>query len=213
MARILTVLAVLAVLALVHVTQVRAQAPQQPAAGNASTGRDVFAKTGCTACHGPEGGGTAAAPALAGTALQLPAFVSYVRKPTGIMPPHPPQQISDQSLADVHAFLRSVAAAPPAAQGAAQAPPGRVDAGGALYAKVGCYQCHGNEGQCGLSGPRVAPNPIPYARFLQYVRHPTGEMPPYTEKVLSNQDVADIYAFVQARPQPPAVNTIPQLEP
>ena len=61
------------------------------------------------------------------------------------------------------------------------------------------------------AGPRLGPDPIPFARFAQYVRSPTGEMPPYTEKVLSNQEMADIYAFVQTRPRPPAVNSIPQL--
>jgi hypothetical protein len=32
-------------------------------------------------------------------------------------------------------------------------------------------------------------------------------MPPYTEKV-SNQDMADISAFLQARPRPPAAVTL-----
>jgi len=93
------------------------------------------------------------------------------------------------------------------------APPGRVDAGGVLYKKVGCYQCHANEAQGGLSGPRIGPNLVPFARFFDYIRKPTGEMPPYTPKVLSDQDIADIYAWVQARPRPPAVNTLPQLAP
>jgi mono/diheme cytochrome c family protein len=38
-------------------------------------------------------------------------------------------------------------------------------------------------------------------------------MPPYALKVLSDQDIADIYAWVQARPRPPAVTAIPQLTP
>jgi len=92
-------------------------------------------------------------------------------------------------------------------------PPGRVDAGGVLYKKVGCYQCHANEAQGGLSGPRIGPNVVPIARFSDYIRKPTGEMPPYTAKVLTDRDIADIYAWVQARPRPPAVNTLPQLAP
>jgi mono/diheme cytochrome c family protein len=95
----------------------------------------------------------------------------------------------------------------------AAAPPGRVEAGGALFKKVGCYQCHANEAQGGLSGPRIGPNLFPFARFSGYVRKPTGEMPPYALKVLSDQDIADIYAWVQARPRPPAVTAIPQLTP
>ena len=93
------------------------------------------------------------------------------------------------------------------------APKGRIEAGGVLFKKVGCYQCHSNEAQGGLSGPRIGPNVVSFIRFSQYVRNPAGDMPPYTSKVLSDQDVADIYAWVQARPRPPAVSTIPQLAP
>ena len=89
----------------------------------------------------------------------------------------------------------------------------QVEAGAALYKKTGCFQCHVNEAQGGANGPRLGPNPIPLARFVQYVRRPTGDMPPYTAKVLSDRDLADIYAFVQTRKPPPPVNTIPQLTP
>ena len=99
----------------------------------------------------------------------------------------------------------------PAAPGAA--PAGKIDNGGVLFKKVGCYQCHANEAQGGLSGPRIGPALFPWARFLDYTRKPSGEMPPYSAKVLTDQDVADIYAWVNARPRPPAVNSLPQLAP
>ena len=86
-----------------------------------------------------------------------------------------------------------------------------VDAGAALYKKKGCYECHVNDAQGGPQGPRIGPNPIPLPRFTTYIRNPTGDMPPFTEKVLSNQELADIYAFLQARPQPKPVNSIPLL--
>lgn len=101
--------------------------------------------------------------------------------------------------------------AKPAAPAQGSVPAGKVENGGVLYKKIGCYQCHANEAQGGLSGPRIGPNLVPYARFSQYIRNPTGEMPPYTTKVLSNQEIADIYAWVNARPKPPAVDTLPQL--
>jgi hypothetical protein len=41
-----------------------------------------------------------------------------------------------------------------------------------------------------------------YTAFSRYVRRPTGQMPPYTDKVVSDTDMADIYAFVQARAAP-----------
>lgn len=93
------------------------------------------------------------------------------------------------------------------------APAGKIENGGLLYKKIGCYQCHSNEGQGGLSGPRIGPNLVPYARFSSYTRKPTGEMPPYSTKVLTDQELADIYAWVNARPRPPAVNSLPQLAP
>lgn len=102
-------------------------------------------------------------------------------------------------------------AAPPEQAGAA--PAGRVETGATLYRKVGCFMCHSNEAQGGANGPRLGPDPILFARFVQYVRNPSGDMPPYTGKVLSDRDLADIYAFLKARPRPPSVGAIPSLAP
>ena len=189
-----------------------ASAAQAAAAGgNTQTGQSMFAKSGCEACHGANGQGTTAGPRIAGTTRDVSSFVAYVRRPTGTMPPQSAQLVSDQALADIYAFLRSAAAARAAATTAA--PAGRADAGATLFAKVGCYQCHANQAQGGAQGPRIGPDPVPYARFAQYVRAPSGDMPPYTEKVLTNQELADIYAFLQGLPRPPAISTIPQLAP
>ena len=87
------------------------------------------------------------------------------------------------------------------------------DAGAALYRKNGCYECHVNDAQGGPQGPRLGPNPIPFPRFVAYVRSPTGDMPPFTAKVISEQDLASIYAFLQSRPTPPPVKDIPLLAP
>jgi ubiquinol-cytochrome c reductase cytochrome c subunit len=87
----------------------------------------------------------------------------------------------------------------------ADAPAGNAENGKRLFLKDGCYQCHGREGQgSNMSGPRIAPNPVPLEVILSYVRKPTGEMPPYTAKVISDQELADIYAYLQSRPRPPA---------
>ena len=77
-----------------------------------------------------------------------------------------------------------------------------VDRGRQTYMKVGCYQCHGGEAQGASTGPRLGPDPIPVAQFTRLVRIPRNEMPPYTSKVLSDAELADIYAFVASRPRP-----------
>jgi mono/diheme cytochrome c family protein len=85
--------------------------------------------------------------------------------------------------------------------------------GAALYKKNGCYECHVNDAQGGPQGPRLGPNPIPQPRFVAYVRNPAGDMPPFTAKVVSDDDLAKIYAFLQSRPMPPPVKDIPLLGP
>jgi mono/diheme cytochrome c family protein len=89
----------------------------------------------------------------------------------------------------------------------------KVNEGAALYKKNGCYECHVNDGQGGPQGPRLGPNPIPQPRFVAYVRNPSGDMPPFTAKVISDDDLAKIYAFLQSRPTPPPVKDIPLLAP
>jgi ubiquinol-cytochrome c reductase cytochrome c subunit len=51
-----------------------------------------------------------------------------------------------------------------------------------------------------------------FAAFSKYVRQPTNQMPPYTTKVVTDAELADIYAFLQSLPQPPAVDGIPLLK-
>ena len=92
---------------------------------------------------------------------------------------------------------------------APSAPAGNAAAGRKIYMKVGCNACHGNEGQGAQpTGPRLAPNPSPYAAFSRYVRVPRANMPPYTEKVLTDRDLADIYAFLRAQPGPAKVDSL-----
>ena len=94
----------------------------------------------------------------------------------------------------------------------AQTPDGNAQNGRKLFENYGCYQCHGREAQGGLgTGPRLGPKPIPFAAVQKYLRQPTGQMPPYTAKVVSNKDVVDIYAFLQSVKQPPPAKDIPLL--
>jgi len=103
------------------------------------------------------------------------------------------------------------AATPPAR--AAQTPAGNAEAGRKLFVSYGCYQCHGYEAQgSSATGPRLGPRPLQFAALSKYVRAPTGQMPPYTAKVLPDADLTTIYAFLQSRPAPPAVEDIPLLK-
>ena len=95
---------------------------------------------------------------------------------------------------------------------AAQAPPpGDVERGKAAFLRYGCYTCHGYEAQ-GVPGRKLAPNPLPYPAFSNFVRTSPGEMPTFTAQVLPDQDLADIHAYLRSRPPTPNPNTIPLLQ-
>jgi ubiquinol-cytochrome c reductase cytochrome c subunit len=108
--------------------------------------------------------------------------------------------------------LSAQAAPAPRTEAQQNAPQGNAANGRKLFVSFGCYQCHGYEAQGGSAGARLAPRPIPYAQVLKYVRHPTGEMPPFTEKVVKDSELADIYAFLRAQPPAPDVDKIPLLK-
>ena len=82
-----------------------------------------------------------------------------------------------------------------------------------VFMKIGCWQCHGTVGQGGAAGPRLAPDPLPYETLAAFVRSANRAMPPYREAVLSNTDLADIYAYLESIPKPPALDSLPLLEP
>ena len=90
-------------------------------------------------------------------------------------------------------------------------PPGNAETGKKLFVQYGCYQCHGYAAHGG-AGPRLAPRPVTFAALSRYIRQPKGEMPPYTTKVLSEQQLADVYAFLRSVPEPPPVDSIPLLK-
>jgi len=95
----------------------------------------------------------------------------------------------------------------------AAAPAGNAETGRKLFVSDGCYQCHGYEAQGSTAtGPRLGPRPMPFAGFSRYVRQPTGQMPPYTTKIVPDTDLAHIYAFLRALPEPPTVQSIPLLK-
>jgi mono/diheme cytochrome c family protein len=82
-------------------------------------------------------------------------------------------------------------------------PTGNVETGKQLFRKDGCYECHGSQGQiASRAGPALTPTLAPFDGFASYIRRPSGSMPAYTEKVLSNRELADIYAFLRSVPHP-----------
>jgi mono/diheme cytochrome c family protein len=184
-------------------------------AGDSQSGKKIYEKLGCFRCHGSAGEGMSqtgkesAPPKIASTHLSLQDFVRSIRAPKGQMPPFGPKQVTDAELSDVYAFLQSVASQPKL-----ELPSSANSQNGQhLYTAFGCYECHGLQGQGSVQtgGSRLGPPQIPFSGFVAYVRQPTGQMPPYTSKAVSDAQLADIYVFLQSLPQAVPSKSIPLL--
>ena len=108
-------------IAVLAACRVHAQGAASP--GNAANGRTTYLKAGCQACHGTMGQGGPGG-RLAPRPVPAAAFTAYVRKGKvsdpranrhwSGMPPFSARFLSDSEVADIHAYLASIAE-PPAA--------------------------------------------------------------------------------------------------
>ena len=94
----------------------------------------------------------------------------------------------------------------------AQTPAGNAENGKHLFVKDGCYECHGYAGQGGAAGARIADIGLNAPGLIRYVRAPAGQMPAYKEKVISDQELTDIWAYLQTLPKAKPAKDIPLLD-
>jgi mono/diheme cytochrome c family protein len=82
-----------------------------------------------------------------------------------------------------------------------------------LFEIKACYECHGWRGQGGLAGARLAQTKLLLPGFRNILRNPPpSNMPPYRPAVLTDQEVADLFAYIQSLPPPRPVEEIPMLK-
>jgi len=93
----------------------------------------------------------------------------------------------------------------------AQTPAGNAANGKKLFLRDGCYECHGYAGQGGAAGARIATIGLNAQSLIRYVRAPGGQMPAYTDKVISDQELTDIHAYLQTLPKAQSPKDIPLL--
>ena len=96
--------------------------------------------------------------------------------------------------------------------GTATAPEPMIS-GQVLFNAVGCWECHGYSGQGTLSGPQIATSVLPLPVFQRLLRHPARLMPAYGADVLSDQQVASIYGYLQSLAPPRHAKELPLLQP
>jgi ubiquinol-cytochrome c reductase cytochrome c subunit len=92
-----------------------------------------------------------------------------------------------------------------------EGPRGNAQTGKQLFESKGCYSCHGFVGQGSREGPRLAP-PLAFGAFVLQLRTPRTIMPPYKETLVSDQQAADMIAYLASVPKPPDPKSIKLLQ-
>lgn len=91
-------------------------------------------------------------------------------------------------------------------------PKGSAERGKKVFIDHNCHSCHGTHGQGGGRGSEpTIPAGYPWQGFLNQMRKPRLDMPAYEEKLVSNQDVADMFAYFSSLKAAPAAKDVPQL--
>lgn len=158
----------------------RQASPRSTPVGSARAGKAYWeqANTFCGECHGARGQG-AYGPDLAGRQLTFQQFRHQVRTPWGAMPRWTPQQISDQTIADIRAYLTSLPTVDKPGPWNKPVPRNASLAVRYFTESYGCAQCHGTDIKPVLLGPSV--EMLDFSKFTQIVyQHdsvfPTGRM-------------------------------------
>lgn len=100
----------------------------------------------------------------------------------------------------------------PVAASAQSPAQGNAENGKKLFLKEGCWECHGYAGQGGRDGARIGATSLTLQGVIRYVRRPTGAMPAFSEKVLPDPELTDIYAYLKSLPPVKSSKDVPLLK-
>jgi mono/diheme cytochrome c family protein len=87
--------------------------------------------------------------------------------------------------------------------------------GKTTFVKHGCWQCHNFDGQGSIAtsnGKIIAHTAMSADAFKSFVRNTNGAMPPYRAAILTDDELDDIYAYLQSLPAPRSADDIPLLK-
>jgi mono/diheme cytochrome c family protein len=175
--------------------------------GDPASGARLYQNAGCADCHGPDAEG-AIGPPIVKVKETFQEFEKVVRKPTGAMPnAFPADLVSEDELTDIYAFLEHPPGPPPAAEkpkvaAVNPAPKGDAENGKKVFVSHDCDKCHTLDQRSG--GPNAIANIVPDSLLgmIDDVRHSKGNMPAFNAAAISDQELADIYAYMKSLTKP-----------
>lgn len=173
--------------------------------GNTALGKIIFQERGCAMCHGEHAEG-AIGPSLHGKKLeQVQKVLQEGYTVSGLMPPYPPENISDAELAAISGYLQFMCRDNVASE--------LANRGRKLFVEKGCVACHLPDASDGLLpqskghrlwGARGAAfvNKVRKGQYAALQKLPDGrevkhiQMPRYPE--LTEAEVVHLTAYFQS---------------
>jgi mono/diheme cytochrome c family protein len=171
------------------------------AAQDPEAGQTQWAENNCQNCHGESGEGGWCFP-LAGSASTAEAWIAQVRSPRNRMPAYSEDQISDQTITDIRAYLASLE--PPTDFALSEADlPADAPAGQQLIVEKKCVACHSTAGPVqGFTAREETPTA---AAVLTQLRTPRNNMPMFRADQVSDEEAATITAFLVSQVSLPSL--------
>lgn len=192
--QLLLALAAVVLLGGFALTQVASTAP----AGTAEAGKAFWDSQWCQRCHGANAEG-AYGPDLAGRGLTFEQVARAIRQPWGVMPAYTTQQVSDQTVADLVAYFKTLPAVAEPGPWRTKVPAGAPLGQRLLIETAGCGQCHGDV----LGTPRRAAGGAgaDFAWFEELVyehtkEFPTGRMGNFSKARLTEDTLRTIWSYI-----------------
>ncbi len=171
------------------------------AQGDPKAGVGAFRGKLCHFCHGTNGEG-AFGPDLAGRGLTLDQFRHAIRKPWGAMLAYTPEQLSDEQIANIWAFMKTAKPVAEPEHWHWPAAPASAPYEQRVYMQmVGCGQCHEPENKMPRMwlGENAKQVNFEYFKSLVYThtkKFPTqAMMGNYSPDRLSEDNLRAIYKF------------------
>lgn len=197
MRKSLLVVALLVAAMLLIVGITAAQGPGDPAAG-----KTVWEQQNCQYCHGEMGEGKYAGP-RAGDGKSVEAWIKQVRTPKANMPAYSEEQVSDQELADMNAYMQTLDK-PASFTPIKYAPEAGEPAGKTLFNEKRCIACHAKpevlvQKRFVEKGREVAAEAV-----ITQLRTPAGYMPSFSAAQVNDEQAAQVADYLKSLAQPQA---------
>jgi len=176
------------------------QAPAAPAPPDLKSGAALRKSKFCANCHGEEGEGGFGPDLAGGRGLTLEQFRYTIRHPWGIMLSFTEQQLPDQKIADIYAFIQTKPkVAQPGEWHWAQVP-ATAPASQKYYMNAGCAQCHEPENKFVRMWLGEHAKEVNFDYFAKLIynhtdKYPNGGMGNFSRERLPEIVLREIYKF------------------